>query len=92
MYFQFGVGEIEIKFDHLNCMYVFTGPLCLMTDARVSSGSLTCNSCALRNLRELAYHYRTDIPNDDLPGAHMHTCYFITQYGIHYNAVCIGIE
>ena len=36
--------------------------------ARLLSNTRTCYMCALRNFKELAYLYRTDIPHDDLPG------------------------
>ena len=36
--------------------------------ARISSSTRTCYSCAVKNMKELAFQYRSDISNDDLPG------------------------
>jgi len=36
--------------------------------SRMSSTTRTCYQCGLKNFKDLAYHYRRDIPADDLPG------------------------
>ena len=45
------------------------GILLFVADSRVSSNSHTCTRCALKNFKELAYSYRSQIPNNDFPGA-----------------------
>ena len=34
----------------------------------LTSSTVLCYRCALRNLQELAYQFRRDIPRDQLPG------------------------
>ena len=34
----------------------------------LNSNTVICYECGLRNLRDLAYQYRKDIPNSELPG------------------------
>ncbi|KAK2165079.1 hypothetical protein LSH36_55g07059 [Paralvinella palmiformis] len=45
------------------------GSYTCMDQARgLNSSTVLCYHCGLRNLRDLAYQYRKDIPNDELPG------------------------
>ena len=39
----------------------------------MSSTSVMCYACGLRQFKDLAYQYRRDIPKEDLPGK---TCCF----------------
>ena len=37
------------------------------TDSRVTPRSIACRSCAGKQLKELAYQYRRDVPSSELP-------------------------
>lgn len=41
----------------------------LLSDARVTGGTVLCYCCGLRSFRELAYQYRQNIPASELPVA-----------------------
>ncbi|XP_072289229.1 E3 ubiquitin-protein ligase CHFR isoform X2 [Eucyclogobius newberryi] len=38
-----------------------------LSDRRISANTVICNCCGLRNFKELAYKYRQNIPQSDLP-------------------------
>lgn len=62
-------------FDQVDCLVC----LCLdQADLMSKRGINTpvCYACGLRNFKDLAYYYRKNIPNDELPGTHCicHIC------------------
>lgn len=40
----------------------------LVLKPTLGSGFVLCNTCAVKNLKELAFQFRRDIPREELPG------------------------
>ena len=57
------------------------------SDARVSPTVACCQRCAVKSLKELAYHYRKDIPSSELPEAvtRRPDCYWGKECRTQYN-------
>ena len=59
--------SLTIKDFHQACCDKMGSGAYTCSSSGLTPGTACCHGCALKSLKELAYHYRKDIPSSELP-------------------------